>query len=293
MRANSKDVTFEVSNQGIIPVHIRTDEVRLKQILINVISNAIKFTEKGTVALAIRCLTDDVTREKKIEFIVRDTGVGISSTAKSGLFEAFNQGDVSTTRKFGGTGLGLALSRKIARALGGDLSLEYSEPGKGTVFKILIELDEVEGTEWADSWDGDKMNEFAKDYLQESLLRPLEAKNILLVEDSPDNQEIFQYFLTEAGANVKISKDGIEAVEEATRGNYDIVLMDIQLPRMDGKEATWRLRQQGFNKPIIALTAHAMIEEVKSCLMAGCNGQITKPVTRDSLISDVQYYLTY
>ncbi|WP_291516648.1 CHASE domain-containing protein [Bdellovibrio sp. ArHS] len=300
VRASDKKIQFNVAKLSNVPAYLFTDDIRLKQILVNVVGNAIKFTENGSVKLLYKTYVNDL-QEEFLEFQIQDSGIGISEKNRENLFKPFSQGDVSTTRKYGGTGLGLALSRRLAELLGGELFLLASSVGKGSTFCLRIPLRGVPkeflnihsapvkavsaGVEMGPvrpiDWTGLDLRNLLKDV------------RILLVEDSEDNQEIFQHFLKAAGADVVVADDGEKAVESAFKIEPDIVLMDIQIPKMDGKEATKRIRQRGFTKPVIALTAHALNEEVQSCLAAGCNGQITKPVSGELLVQEVYFYLNH
>ncbi len=293
MQTKSKvGVYFHVESRGTIPEFVRTDEVRLKQILMNLVGNGLKFTEKGRVGLVVKAnkAGPNESGPGTLRFSVEDTGVGISSEAQKNLFGVFAQGDASTTRRFGGTGLGLALSRQLARLLGGDVVLAASRPGAGSTFEVSLPLDVPEDSRWLGSWLERREEPQATPPRadEQGLLRGM---RILLVEDSVDNQEIFRFFLESGGADVDIVDNGLDAVSHAGRTRYDLVLMDIQIPGIDGKEATRRIRSQGFRGPVVALTAHAMTEECASCLAAGCNGQITKPVTGDQLIQESFDYI--
>lgn len=303
VRATDKKIQFNVAKLSNVPSYVITDDVRLKQILVNIVGNAIKFTEKGAVKLLYKTYVND-EKEEFLEFQVQDSGIGISEKHRQGLFMPFSQGDVSTTRKYGGTGLGLALSRRLAELLGGDLFLLESSVGKGSTFCLRIPLRGL-GKEYLNLKSeaqptiakvGGAFEEMPKrpiDWASLDLKNLLQGVRILLVEDSEDNQEIFQHFLAAAGAEVMIADDGEMAVDSAFKGDPDIILMDIQIPKMDGKEATKRIRQKGFTKPVVALTAHALNEEVGSCLAAGCNGQITKPVSGELLVQEVYFYLNH
>jgi signal transduction histidine kinase/CHASE1-domain containing sensor protein/ActR/RegA family two-component response regulator len=287
MRIQNNSVEFKIEVDGKIPQFIETDQVRLKQILTNLIGNSIKFTSKGLVRLRISYEADDDHKSRMI-FRVEDTGIGIEKDFRYRLFLPFSQADGTSTRKFGGTGLGLAISKRLANELGGDLNLAFSEKDIGSIFELVIPMEELADQIWTE-------NIYLKDIENKSSQKNteefLKMKKILLVEDSPDNQDFFNFFLTQAGGNVKIVSNGLEAVEEAKKETYDIILMDIQIPGIDGKEATRRIRSQGFNGPIVALTAHAMAEEQKSCINAGCNGQISKPVSGEVLVNQVSKFI--
>ncbi len=250
-----------------LPESISSDPVRLKQILVNVIGNALKFTKNGKVKVTLTLDSDSY-----LQIEVEDNGRGISEEQAKRLFQPFAQAEDSTTRLFGGTGLGLVLSKSLCILLGGDLTLVRSAIGKGSLFEIKIKLDPAELTTL-----NAKKNEDVKRSSTEKKT-PLEGLRILLVEDAPDNQALFSILLKRAGAEVDTASDGIEAVRKAQEQDYSLVLMDVQMPRMDGYEATKRLRQGGCKIPIIALTAHAMPEEKERCLAAGYSNFLSKPL---------------
>lgn len=286
-RAEQKNIRFSIETAGKVPAKITTDEVRLKQILMNIVGNGIKFTERGGVSLIVRHLQGDAGRGG-IAFTVKDTGVGISDDAQKDLFRPFSQGDVSSTRRFGGSGLGLALSRRLAQELGGDVKLLHSICGQGSTFEIRIDAGRLDEVTWLDSL---APRPVAVSEPRPSVKGRLAGVKLMVVEDSEDNQDIFRYFLEGAGAETELVTNGNAAVETAAKEDFDIILMDIQIPGIDGKEATRRIRRQGFTRPIVALTAHAMPEEQQSCLKAGCDGQITKPVSGEALVVQVAGFL--
>jgi signal transduction histidine kinase/CHASE1-domain containing sensor protein/ActR/RegA family two-component response regulator len=284
-KAKERGIGFKISFSSTLPSSFFTDEVRLKQILTNLLGNAIKFTESGRVELIVNYVESEV----QLYFRIRDTGCGMNANAQAHLFEAFSQGDFSTTRRFGGTGLGLALSRQLARLLGGDVELVKSEPGQGSEFLVRIQAE----PDVAPTWIKELESKVVPNSKTPSIERDsLKDRKILLVEDSEDNQDIFKYFLESAGAQVTIAGTGKQALAKTLNDDYDLILMDIQIPELDGKETTRILRKQGWRKPIIALTAHGFAEEQKSVLAAGCDDQITKPVTGDELIHRVGEILT-
>jgi PAS domain S-box-containing protein len=270
-QAKEKGLAIESAMERPLPTFIASDPKRLRQILINILGNAIKFTDKGLVSLR-------VARENKlIAFTVTDTGCGIPMDSQEKLFQPFVQADSSTTRKYGGTGLGLVLSRRLAQALGGDLILVRSTPNQGSCFKITI-----------DSGNPEELPSAGE--IIDSPLKPQSLKNlrVLLAEDQPDNEELITHFLKEAGAVVDVARDGGEALTLANSGKYAVILMDIQMPVMDGYEVTRRLRTSGMQTPIIALTAHAMLEEREKCMKAGFSDFLTKPLNLPSLLQTVQ-----
>lgn len=280
LKAAEKGIQFKLKVHGLIPDEVIGDPLRLKQILSNVVGNAVKFTDKGQV-------TTDVNFEYDVfQFTVTDTGIGIAPENMKHLFKAFSQADPSLTRKFGGTGLGLILSKRLATHFGGDLRLDSSELGKGSRFVVTVKIPPSARAE---------MIRFEIVPPVEILVRPLpnksgifSGKTILLVEDSPDNRTLISTYLRATGALVFTADDGREGVLKATENSPDIVLMDIQMPKMDGHEAIRKLRATGFSKPIIALTAHAMREERDRCFESGCSDYLTKPIQRDLLIEAIR-----
>ena len=289
-RAKEKGLSFTVESSGPLPVHIATDDVRLKQILLNLVGNAIKFTERGSVVLHVRYLIS-ADGENLLAFRIKDTGIGIGEVAQKHLFHPFVQADPSSTRRYGGSGLGLALSKRLCKELGGDLALLESIPGRGSTFEARVSIGELTQSLWIEETPHQEPHD---EMLPEGSRVPegrLNGARVLIVEDSEDNQEIFRFFLESAGASVEIVENGLDAVKKAATYDIDIILMDIQIPEIDGKEATRRIRGQGYARPIVALTAHAMHEERISCLEAGCDGQITKPVSGESLVAEVAEYL--
>ncbi len=279
-QASEKAIRLMVRSEGEIPECITTDSVRLRQILINIVGNAIKFTDHGSVDLVIGF-------RDKLTFMVKDTGRGISQEQAAKLFEPFTQLDMSTTRKYGGTGLGLALSKRLAQSLGGDLELTASEPGKGSTFTIAIEPGETEGSQ---IYSPERAAIALRNSAAINVRRRLDGMRILLAEDGPDNQVLYALLLRIAGAEVDIASNGKEAMEKAWAEHYDLCLMDLQMPVLDGYEATAELRKRGYKDPILALTAHASQEERSRCLSSGFDGHITKPIDRNSLLERVAQF---
>lgn len=291
LRAAEKKISFYIESVGKLPTHIETDEIRLKQILMNVIGNAIKFTDHGHVKLKIHFDQNDI-KDNFLFFTVEDTGIGISDENQQSLFSPFSQGDNSNTRRYGGTGLGLALSRRLSMQLGGDIVLQESTKNIGSTFLITINCGDLYQADWKEKLFDMPQPPVKVKTQAGSIKDNLKDLRVLLVEDSEDNQEIFVHFLKTAGAKSDIVEDGLVAVEKAANNDYDFILMDIQIPGVDGKEATRRIRSQGYKKPIIALTAHALQQEKESCIKAGCNGQITKPVTGEAFIEQIRHFIT-
>lgn len=287
VRAQAKEISLDIRLTSKIPEHVFTDPTRLRQILTNMISNAIKFTENGKVTVDVNWIAEP---QGRLQFHVHDTGVGIDMIQAEKLFQPFVQVDSTTTRKFGGTGLGLALSRKLAQALGGNVVLENSQTGQGSTFLVEVQTDAVSDTKFISALDDTVVAEVARAGTDKAQLE-LDGIKILLVEDAAINQILITKFLTSAGAKVELAENGRIGVNKATSGQYNIVLMDIQMPEMDGYEATTTLRASGFTTPIIALTAHALKEDRDRCLSVGCSDHLTKPIDRKKLIRQISYFV--
>jgi CheY-like chemotaxis protein len=225
--------------------------------------------------LTIEVSSANSSNGAKVKVSVTDTGVGISSEQAQNLFHPFSQADSSISRRFGGTGLGLILSKKLAEALGGGLVLQKSIPGKGSCFEISIDAVDAEVSLPASGRD----SSVAKG--------EIEGLRILLADDSKDNQVLISQILRLAHVEVEIANDGLEAIERASRENFDLVLMDVQMPKLDGHQATIRLRELGYKKPIVALTAHALKEDRDRSLSAGCDDYLTKPIDRKRLFATI------
>ncbi len=276
VRAVEKLIDFTVEIDGRIPQDIKSDSKRLKQILVNLIGNAIKFTESGSVRLVVRSLKKDASH---VQFDVIDTGIGMTAEQQTRLFQPFSQGDASVARRFGGTGLGLAISERLAEMLGGEISVE-SEPGKGSTFSLTIAAGKVENVAMVgmENWEvaPPKILPGKTDKVR------LDGK-FLVVDDRREIRFIAQHFIEDAGGKVVTGENGQEAIDAVAEANakgqpFDIVVMDMQMPVLDGYEATRRLRKSGFQQPIIALTAHAMEGDRDECLKAGCTDYIPKPL---------------
>ena len=286
--AIEKGLKFEILQCTPLPVEIKTDPVRLRQCLINLVNNAIKFTEKGHVYINISL---DKTDDKNfIKFDVEDTGIGIAPDKQRVIFDAFMQADGASTRKFGGTGLGLAITKQLARLLGGDLSVT-STVGEGSVFTVRIDAGvDVESQSLVDKYDF--INKIQD---KRRIARTSEAGKffgrVLVAEDSWTNQMLINLLLEKLGLQVTIVEDGKEVVERALHDEYDLIFMDIQMPNMNGYEATRILRSEGLTIPIVALTAHAMKGDDKKCYVAGCDDYLTKPIEHAKLLGVIQKYL--
>jgi CheY-like chemotaxis protein/HPt (histidine-containing phosphotransfer) domain-containing protein len=280
MRAKAADkrLTFDVEYEGPIPARIRTDSARLRQILLNLVTNAIKFTDQGGVRV-ITTLDQTDPQTASLNFRVVDTGIGIGQEKIEAIFAPFKQADSSTTRRFGGTGLGLAISSRLAALLGGRL-LVSSETGAGSEFMLSIPVGPIERIEWM-AHPEDMVSDAPR--VAKSADKTLTAQ-VLLAEDGIDNQKLILLHLTRAGADVTVVANGREAIEATNASKFDVILMDMQMPEMDGYEATAKLRASGYTGPILALTAHAMSADRNKCLTAGCNEYLTKPIDAETLI---------
>ena len=287
--AEAKGLTFTLEFDGAVPEAVLTDPVRLRQILINLIGNAIKFTDSGGIRVTARLRTYS-SPEPMLEIEVADTGIGMNDFQLSRLFQPFAQADGSTTRQFGGTGLGLAISKRLAGMLGGNIAVR-SSPGEGSAFSVTVAAGLLDGA----AFDGEATESAESD--SSDSVEPMRIEGrVLLAEDGPDNQRLISYVLRKAGADVSIVENGREAIEAMQPSNdgrapgewpFDVVLMDIQMPVMDGYEATRRLRKTGFRGPIIALTAYAMPRDIQQCLEAGCDLHLAKPINLDTLLQAV------
>ncbi len=283
--ANEKGLSLEYVRDGSTPSEVISDPVRVRQVLLNLVNNALKFTDVGSVK--IRSFGFENEHGRRVSaFEVTDTGIGISKDQCSRLFEMFVQADGSMTRRFGGTGLGLSLSRKLARSLGGDVVVTASTPKVGSTFLFTFE----DRPEKRTQDDDDTESLMAPVKAVSEAERPLEAMKILVVDDSADNRQLVSRFLTKAGAVVATAENGIEGYKKAFEDHYDLVLMDIQMPIMDGYTATQHLRERGYRKPIIALTAHALNEVRRKALSVGCTDHLAKPINPKALIATVARY---
>lgn len=272
-KAREKGIRFFTKAETTLPSKVHCDPTRLRQILMNVVGNAIKFTDRGQVEMRVRYA------EPFLEFDVVDTGRGVSSEQLANLFQPFSQADTSTTRKYGGTGLGLVLTKSLSEALGGSFILKHSELGKGSVFSVRVKAPAAPDSKMFSGLGFE--TEPARTVAN---FGQLSGIKILLVEDSPDNQALISIYLSRAGARVEIASHGEQGYQMAKSGDYDIVLMDVQMPIMDGIAAVKKLRADGYVQPIVALTAHAMKEERIRCLQAGFTDFLSKPMKRDELI---------
>ncbi|WP_347245143.1 PAS domain S-box protein [Thermogutta sp.] len=300
IRAEEKRLPLLLEVLTPLPDMIISDPIRIRQILINLIGNAIKFTEEGEVRVRVSCMPQEAGNAR-LQFDVIDTGIGIPPDLLARLFQPFTQGDSSTSRKHGGTGLGLSISKRLAEMLGGGITV-LSTPGKGSTFSVTILVQPV-GKEQADpalssSGTTTHSNQSAAAGVSpvaspESQANDFSNLRVLLAEDAPDIQRLLKMIMEKAGIRVSLAENGRQAVEKALAAwkegqPFDVILMDMQMPEMDGYEATRFLRQEGYSGIIVALTAHALAEDEGKCLAAGCNKYLSKPIRRETLLQTLQ-----
>ncbi len=294
VRATEKQIELNIEYTFPLPGVIKTDPLRLRQILVNLVGNAIKFTTEGGVRILVRTDMNDEQPQLQIEVI--DTGIGMSTEQVEHLFQPFMQADVSTTRQFGGTGLGLTISKRLAEGLGGGIAIN-SFPGSGSSFRVAVNtgpLDQVSMIH--NPWDILTALDENKQTDHDAAVAANEelqlAGTVLLVEDTPVNQKLCTTILRKAGLAVETAENGQIGYEMAMAAKqaghpFDLVLMDMQMPVLDGYAATGRLRDEGYEGPIIALTAHAMLGDREKCLDAGCNDYATKPFHKRKLLTAI------
>ena len=276
--AREKLLNFSIEFQQAIPKTVHTDPTRLKQILINLCSNAIKFTEQGEIQIVLAPMDNG-----NIDISVIDTGIGIPTESLTKIFDKFTQADATTTRKYGGTGLGLSLSKQLALLLGGDLTVQ-STSNKGSRFAVNFNPG-ICSNEYIDTFSSERSYLAANaDYI------PLEGQ-VLIVEDTPALQDLVSMYLNKSGLSPDLANNGKEGVEMAMSGSYDLILMDIQMPELDGIRATEMLRQSGYSKPIIAMTANATKRDKINCFDAGFSDFLSKPINKQKLNEMLQKHL--
>ena len=285
-RAAEKGLALRVElAPELVGQHFLGDPLRLGQILINLVGNAIKFTERGEVAVHARWV-DLGTADAGLRFEVSDTGIGIAQAEQQRLFSAFEQADASTTRKYGGTGLGLAISKRLAGLMGGTIGVD-SSAGHGSTFWFTARLDRVDASNATTT-------HAAAEAPEARLRRDHAGSRILLVEDEPINQEVSRCLMEEVGLRVDQAENGIRAIELARTMRYDLILMDVQMPEMNGLDATRAIREDSLNTttPILAMTANAFAEDRQACLDAGMDDHVGKPVVPDVMYERLCEWLT-
>ncbi len=283
-RAVAKGITLTTRLASPVPDRIMSDPTRLRQILMNLVGNAVKFTESGGVTVTADVA--DLDGRPRLVIDVEDTGIGMTREQAERLFNAFSQADETTTRKYGGTGLGLVICRRLANLMGGDVKLQRTEPGKGSCFRVVLPLEPAPGSAMVTRLDEKTAPRAAAAPQAMVTLRG----RILLVEDGVDNQRLISFHLRKAGAEVAVADNGKIALDMIDRAQaegrpFDLLLTDMQMPEIDGYTLARTLRDRGNTLPIIALTAHAMAEDREKCLAAGCNDFATKPIDRSALLA--------
>ncbi len=279
-----KGIQFYIEYDFPLPNIICNDSLRIKQIILNLCSNALKFTNTGKVSLKIHC---DIEKEK-IFFTVIDSGIGLSSEQMDKVFDAFTQADSSTTRKYGGTGLGLSLSKQFAEKMGGTITVE-SLQGIGSQFSVSISTGKIDPRQLI---VGEPELPEKTDVIKSKYNYSYNVKgSILVAEDNYDNQQLLSILLSDTGAKLTFVENGQQAIDKAFIKTYDLILMDMQMPVMGGLEATEKLRQANYIKPIVALTANAMKSDYDMCVGAGCNDFLTKPINKEKLFQTIYKYL--
>jgi Amt family ammonium transporter len=318
-RAGAKNLPLDVQYEDRIPQMIRNDPTRLRQVLINLVANAIKFTESGHVRIVVG-LMDEEGQPPRLRFDVVDTGIGIEPERIGTLFQPFTQVDDSSHRRFGGTGLGLTISRRLAKMMGGDISVQ-SAKGQGSTFRLTVATGPLDGIQHLpgneclrtgalarpkDTGGQEGPSDRCDSNRQTDAPKLAPHCRVLLAEDGPDNQRLISFLLAKAGAEVVLATDGKIAVEKALAAmpgqgtvaepqapEFNLILMDMQMPVMDGYEATRLLREKGYTRPIIALTAHAMKHDRQNCLDAGCDDYLSKPIDRNTLLATVARFAKF
>jgi len=318
VRADEKQLPLQVEYDGPIPKTVETDPTRLRQILINLVGNAIKFTEEGFVRIVVRYVagassssdSSSADHDGFLEFAIIDTGIGMDEAGISNLFQRFTQADTSTTRRFGGTGLGLTISKRLAGMLGGDIVVESRE-GAGSTFRVAVAIGSLDGIPMVEH-AGTSVSRPEKDRTVDETATPSKPASsrtatqldgrltcrILLAEDGPDNQRLIKFILSKAGADVTVVENGQLAVDKALAAcascePFDVILMDMQMPVLDGYSAARLLREKAYTGPIVALTAHAMQSDRSKCLAAGCDEFVTKPIDRSKLFATIHDQLDH
>lgn len=275
VKADEKGLALNFVADSAIPEQIATDPGRIRQILTNLIGNAIKFTEQGNVTVRVRM------NQTQMEIDVVDTGIGMTQQQADSVFEAFVQADSSITRRFGGTGLGLSISHKFAHALGGDIKV-VSEPGQGTTFSLVLDIENVESCHWMQPEELQLQIEAEEE--EERVEWEFPDAHVLVIDDGSENRELIKLVLDGLGLSVVTAVHGKDGLDKSLADKFDAILMDVQMPVMDGYTAVAAMREQNIEVPIVALTAHAMKGIEKRCLAAGYSHYMTKPIDINGLV---------
>lgn len=275
--AQDKKLEFNFIIETEIPEKFSTDSTRLRQILNNLIGNAIKFTEHGHISVK----SGYIKNPGFLYFDVEDSGPGMTEKESALLFQPFVQASTAHSKQFGGTGLGLALSLKLAQLLGGTVELLHTAPGNGSKFRAIVKPAVPTGTDFISQLK----NKITSSEIQRTEIEPkLNGKKILVVDDSTDNQYLMKKILSIKGAEVGLADSGEAVLALQNISEFDVVLMDIQMPGKDGNQTTRELRKRGFTRPIVAFTANALPQDKELSLRSGCNRHVTKPVDQNELL---------
>jgi len=281
-RAIEKHLEFAVDFDPTLPEQVIGDPIRFKQIIVNLLGNAFKFTQSGKITLEAKLLSGNADRAS-VRIAVRDTGIGIPVTKQNSIFEKFTQVDASTTRRFGGTGLGLAICKRLTEMMTGTIRVESTEgQGSAFIFEIPFAISHALAIE--------------SKPVQPVAMSPGKIIRILLAEDSVDNRTVLSLFLKELAHELSVAENGAEAVDLFKQNDYEIVLMDNQMPVMDGLSAVrairlWENEQNRERTPILALTADSMKSDIENSTKAGCDGHITKPVRKATLLEEIRKHV--
>ncbi|MEM7233437.1 MAG: ATP-binding protein, partial [Planctomycetota bacterium] len=287
VRAIEKGISLQTRYKGKLPESLLTDPTRLRQVLVNVVGNAIKFTDRGSVNVEASFVSAE---EPRLRFTVKDTGIGIAADEQAKIFDAFVQADQSDRRKYQGSGLGLAISRKLSQALGGDISVE-STLGQGTTFFVEVGTGSLKGVPMISGRGIDRSQRREAGKRSNKWTGSSLDCDVLVVDDAEDNRVYFEFILRKADARVTIAKNGQEALDLVDGQEFQAIVMDMQMPTLDGYETTRRLREQGNQIPVIAVTANAMKEDEQRCIEAGCTAYLSKPCHPADLIDTIASFL--
>ncbi len=290
VKADEKGIALRVVFDSALPAHIHSDPSRLRQVFTNLVGNAIKFTATGEVRISVRVLQSVGPNNALMQIDIADSGIGIPTHRLESIFEPFVQAEASTTRKFGGTGLGLTISRRFARALGGDV-VASSQPGVGSVFHVSIATGSLTGATWLQPKDLVALQQRDAVASAEQVTWRFPKCKVLVVDDGNENRELVRLVLTDAGIAVIEAENGAVALEQVAAHQPDLVLMDIQMPVMDGSAATQELRKRGLGLPVLALTANAMKGFEREIESGGFTGHLTKPIDIDHMLATLAHYL--
>lgn len=281
-QAEDKGLEFKINYSWPLPATIKNDPFRIKQILLNLCSNAIKFTKRGYVHINFSCQRDN----ELIRFEVIDTGIGIAHEQQDKIFHAFDQADISTTRQYGGTGLGLSLSKRLIELMKGSIELS-SEPGKGSRFSVNLPTGPLSNVEFISDLKKHKLSTTTDDKPVYTLLKG----RVLVADDAPDNRLLLSALLDKFGLEATIVENGQLALDTLTSKEFDLILLDIQMPVLDGLQTIKKLQEQNYDKPVIALTANTLAEDRKVCHEAGFTDFIAKPIRFKMLNKILSQYL--